>query len=491
MKERFIIKRNDICPCGSGKKYKYCCEGKVNWNQIIKEKKDRTPYLSIRGRNLLFINKIAEALQLDSVTPSTSPQELKAAFTPEAVKRIHEALIDIWPLKTDIQSVLKGASTDVSGLYVGESQPENILKSLVRHSIYANKMIVVDPFVYPYSVRDEYNPVLMPEQYRMQTLRNVIFWFSLVPWIEAGIVEIIRTPDDFDRKLKWDSLKRQQKKFEENKKLRKALEESTSKFVDSKQMEEEMYRQLILPAPNEYLEKLFQDLDLGKEGLTFEEFIASIEKKREEDPYFLETVKPGKNISQLLIFSSGASYDIAKLTANLTGSYLVTDIYSRWKEIEVDRESQNAESREWSPFAKAFQSLKLKFLNNLDLEHALILRKEKRLEHLRVFLRKVWKSACTVEPISEINANLLADELKDEIKKAEVEWKKIDRKLLDWFGNEVKAGLIVAGPMIVSGYGSFLAAALALGGMIKLGATQSERKSFQDKFPAAFFMKLK
>jgi len=491
MKERFKIKRNDICPCGSGKKYKYCCEGKVDWNQIIEEKKDRTPYLSIRGRNMLFIDKIAEALQLDSVTPSTSPQELKAAYTPEAVKRIHEALIDIWPLNMDIQSVLQGASTDVSGLYVGEYRPENILKGLVRHSIYANKMVVVDPFVYPYSVRDEYNPVLMPEQYRMQTLRNVNFWFLLAPWIEAGILEIIRTPDDFDRKLKWDSLKRQHKKFEENKKLRKALEESTSKFVDSKQMEEEMYRQLILPAPNEYLEKLFQDLDLGKEGLTFEEFIASIEKKREEDPYFLETVKPGKNISQLLIFSSGASYDIAKLTANLTGSYLVTDIYSRWKEIEVDRESQNAESREWSPFAKAFQSLKLKFLNNLDLEHALILRKEKRLEHLRVFLRKVWKSACTVEPISEINANLLADELKDEIKKAEVEWKKIDRKLLDWVGKELKVGLIAAGPMIASGYCSFLAAALAIGGIIKLGVTQLERKSFQDKFPAAFFMKLK
>jgi len=491
MKEKFKIKRNDICPCGSGKKYKNCCEGKVDWNQIIKEKKDRTPYLSIRGRNMLFIDKIAEALQLDSVTPSTSPQELKAAYTPEAVKRIHEALIDIWPLNMDIQSVLQGASTGVSGLYVGENRPENILKGLVRHSIYANKMIVVDPFVYPYSVRDEYNPVLMPEQYRNQTLRNVNFWFFLAPWIEAGIVEIIRTPDDFDRKLKWDSLKRQQKKFEENEELRKVLEESTSKYVNSKQMEEEIFRQLILPAPNEYLKKVFKDLDLGKEGLTFEEFIASIEKKREKDPDFLETIKPGKYISQLLMFSSGASYDIAKLTANLTGSYLVTDIYSRWKEIEIDRESQNVESREWAPLAKAFQNLEFKYLNNLNLEHALILRKEKRLEHLRVFLRKVWKSACTAEPFSEINANLLADELKDEIKKAEVEWKKIDRKLLDWVGIEATAGLMAAGPMIASGYCSFLAAALALGGIIKLGVTQLERKSFQDKIPAAFFMKLK
>ena len=114
MKKRYNIKRNDLCPCGSGKKYKYCCEGKVDWNQIIKEGKDRTPYFSIRGRNLLFINKIAEALQLDSVTPSTSKQELKAAFTPEAVKKIHEALIDVWPINTDIQSVLQKARSGVS-----------------------------------------------------------------------------------------------------------------------------------------------------------------------------------------------------------------------------------------------------------------------------------------------------------------------------------------------------------------------------------------
>jgi len=491
MKESNKIKRNDLCPCGSGKKYKYCCEGKVDWNQIIKEGKDRTPYFSIRGRNLLFINKIAEALHIDSITPSTSSQKLKAAVTSKAVRKIHEALIDIWPLNLDIKSVLQSASTDVSGLYVGEYRRENIIKGLVRHSIYANKMIVIDPFVYPYSVRDEYNPVLMPEQYCMQTLRNVNFWFLLTPWIEEGIVEIIRTPDDFDRKLKWDSLKRQHKKFEENEELRKVLEESTSKYVNSKQMEEEIFRQYILSAPDEYLKKVFKELDLGKEGLTFEKFSIYIEKKREEDPDFLEIFKPGGNISQLSMQSSGASYDIAKLTANLTGSYLITDIFSKWKEIEIDRKNQNAESREWAPFAKAFQKLELKYLNNLKLEHALILRKEKRLESLRVFLRKVWKSACGAEPFSRINAKNLADELVSEISNAEAEWKQIDIDLLKWFGAELSAELLAAGPLIASGYGSFLAAAITVSGALTLGSTQLKRKSFQDKFPAAFFMKLK
>ncbi|MBU4350313.1 SEC-C domain-containing protein [bacterium] len=485
MKERYNIKRNDLCPCESGKKYKYCCEGKVDWNQIIKEGKDRTPYFSIRGRNLLFINKIAEALQLDSVIPS-SLQELRAAFTPEAVKKIHEALIDIWPPNTDIHSVLQGARSDVSGLYVGDYRREYIFKGLIRHSIYANKIIVVDPFVYPYSVREKYNPILAPEQYRKETLKNVNFWFLLAPWIDAGIVEIIRTPNDFDRRLNWNSLKKQYKKFEENEELRKILEKSVSE-LSTRQREKEIFKQLILPAPNEYLKKVFKDADLGKHGLTLEEFIAFIEEERGKDPDFLETFKPGKNTRQLISFSSGASYDIAKLTANLTGSYLVTDIYSRWKEIEIDRESQNIESREWSPLAKAFQNLEFKYLNNLNLEHALILRKEKRLEHLRVFLRKVWKSACTAESFSEINAKNLADELVSEIRRAEVEWKQIDLDLLKWLGAE----LLAVGEQIVSGSGYFFPAAFAIAGAIEIGVTQLKRKSFQDKFPAAFFMKLK
>lgn len=45
------------------------------------------------------------------------------------------------------------------------------------------------------------SPILNPEQYRVQTLRNVNLWFTLAPWIEAGLVEVIRTPADFNPKL--------------------------------------------------------------------------------------------------------------------------------------------------------------------------------------------------------------------------------------------------------------------------------------------------
>lgn len=487
MEEKINIQRNTLCPRGSGKKYKQCCLDKIDWNQIFKNKKDPTPYLSIRGRNIFFINKIFEALQLDSaIEPKLLMKKYKTAFTNNTVKKIHEAIMEVWPLDTNIDNVLSKTRDDVSGLYIGDYDNKYIFNGIVRHSIYSNKILVVDPFVYPHSMKDEYNPILEPDQYREQTLKNVNFWFSLMPWIDAGIVEIIRTPADFDRKLNWESIQRQQNKFKENNELQKASRESTRE-LSVRHKKDMAFHDFILTAPNEILEKNFQRFGYEKCGLTSKEFIEHIEKMREEDPNFLEPLAPGKKSGQLLIFSTGANYEIAKITSNLTGSYLVTDIYSRWKEIEIDRQNHNAENKEWAPFAKAFQNVQLKYLNNISLQHALILRKEKRLESLRIFLRKVWKSARSEDLFSENNAKFLAEELTDEIKKADHEWKQIDRDLLKWFATDV---ILSTGAFITQGYGEFLAAATGIASLIKLAVTHKERDSFQNKFPAAFFMKI-
>src|SRR5262249_1945077 len=144
----------------------------------------------------------------------------------DAVRKIHEALVDLWPPNIDIDEVLKRASSDVSGLYIGDYEAEYMSRAIVRHSIYANKILLIDPFVYPPSVREEFNPIVNPAQYRAQTLRNVNLWLDLYPWIENGIVGLIRPPADFDPRLNWELMDTQIKKFEESTELKKAQEES-------------------------------------------------------------------------------------------------------------------------------------------------------------------------------------------------------------------------------------------------------------------------
>ena len=482
------VGRNDPCPCGTGRKYKNCCEGNLNWEALLRSGADWREHVSIRGRNLHFMNKVFEALNLDTEHPDL--RKYKEAFTPEAVRRIHEAVMDAWPPYLDIGSTLKKAAVEVSGLYVGDYGPEYLLRGLVRQSTYSDKMLVVDPFVYPSSVRDEFNPILNPQAFRAQTLKNVNLWLSLFPWIKDGLVEVIRTPADFNRRLNWESMKRQEEKFEKNPELREAIRKTTDEMKE-RHIEAMKLETFVLSAPDDYLERLVKRLGLESEGFTAKDFLAHVQRQRDQNPNVLGAMGWGEEDAQYHVLTSGASYDIAVMTAGLTKSYLVTDLYSKWKEIELDRMDANIETRTWSPFAKALHNAPLRYLNNLRMEHALLLRQEGRLESLRSFFRTVWAKASSGDSYSEANAQTLADQLSDEIAKAEVEWSKIDQDLVKWVGKEFAAGVLAAGPLIASGNGLFVAAAAAIAGGTNLAVAAHQRMTFQNRYPAAFFMRVK
>ena len=148
---------NAQCPCLSGKKYKHCCRGKIDWEQIYRSNRSGRDLMSVRGRNLLFVEAIHDALQLDTETGPASLAKYKKAFTAEAVRKIYQAVCDLWPPHTDIQSLLERAGADVCGLYIGDYDHEYVKAALVRHSVYANKILLVDPFQHPYILSPEYN----------------------------------------------------------------------------------------------------------------------------------------------------------------------------------------------------------------------------------------------------------------------------------------------------------------------------------------------
>jgi hypothetical protein len=86
------FKPNAPCPCGSGKKYKKCCKGHLDWDQLFRDGDDPHKYASIRGRNTLFFQKLIEILELDQ---RRDIKEYKAAFTDKAVRDIHEGILEI------------------------------------------------------------------------------------------------------------------------------------------------------------------------------------------------------------------------------------------------------------------------------------------------------------------------------------------------------------------------------------------------------------
>ncbi|MFC1491415.1 DUF4238 domain-containing protein [Nitrospinota bacterium] len=475
------IGRNENCPCRSGRKYKQCCLGKVDWPHLLsKDGGEWMRYLSVRGRNMLFVNNALEILQSD--TPPKSLPEYKAAFTPQAVKEISEVIVDLWPFDTDITSVLQSSNPGISGLYVGDYSLERLARAVVQHSLYADKILLIDPFIYPYSVRKEYNPILHPEKYCTQTLLNMNIWLTFAPWVEKGVVEFIRSPANFDPELNWKLLQFQKEKFENIQELKSTLKASVKQMADEFK-ESEGFRYTILMQPDSYLRKEFQKLKMGDKDQE-EEFIQYIRGRRESDPNYLEpTEEVMRGGGELHMRSSGVGYEEAKIISNITGSYLMTDLPIRWKEIELDRTGSSS-LNEWSPLSKSFQDLDLKFLNNVEMDHALKLRDQGRLDSFRSFMRKVWKLACSGMPYGEKNVQLLADELERRVREAEGEWKQIERDLMEWVGAEVEQ-------MISPGNASFFAAGFVVAGATSLVTSKMRKIGLADKYPAAFSVNLK
>src|SRR5207249_3404621 len=138
-------------------------------------------------KNRLFMNLVLDALQIDNES-RVDLVDFKQAFTPAAVKKIYEAVLFVWPDGEDLKRVLKEEAALTSGLYIGLYEPELVRRGVTRHSLYADRILLVDPLVYPARVRDEFNPLLHPEEHRTTTVRWISLWVQLLPWINEGII---------------------------------------------------------------------------------------------------------------------------------------------------------------------------------------------------------------------------------------------------------------------------------------------------------------
>ncbi len=148
--------RNSKCPCGSSLKFKNCCWGKVPWvKQLEAGDAVDVRWLALRGKNLMFTAAIADALQLDTTDKNLEFSDYKRAFTPQAIRKIYEASATLWPDTDDLNRVLRAEAATTTGLYVGRYRPEIVLQGVTRHTLYCDKILLVDPFTDPRRVRPE------------------------------------------------------------------------------------------------------------------------------------------------------------------------------------------------------------------------------------------------------------------------------------------------------------------------------------------------
>lgn len=421
---------------------------------------------------------IAEALRLDSIGSQVKSfpefvKLVKSAVTPEAVRKIHLTVAEIWPDKRDLERCLAEEKSRHSGLYIGTYLFDVTANLLNRHALYDSTIILIDPFHDFRNIATAYNPIEKPEEHITTTFHYSLLWLQLLPWIEAGIVRIIRDPGDIDHQLRKITWEISRTRSESTEVLKAALKNQNR----PEELEDFFRDQYSLSHPDEFWIKQMKDIDVSEDELR-----GYLKKKREESLYFVDH----GNKSQLLYWSSGVNYEMGKYICEKTDSHIITDFDYRWKEIEYDRKANGEHVNAWTPFSKAFQNAELHYLNGISLDDLLKLRLDGHLEDMRGFLRRVWNASAAGDEFDTNNEESLAAELRDHINTAKHEWSKIDTKLATWFGGESVLGTAIG---VTAGTANWLpAVSIAAAGMINLAVAASERKSFIPRYPAAFFI---
>mgnify|MGYP001143198893 CR=1 FL=1 len=465
------IGRNSPCPCGRGEKYKRCCEPK---GEKFDERNDDEwiRKLSVRGKNMLFTEIIADALQLDSwhMQPNSFQEFiklLKRSVTADAVKKIHLAIPKIWPDSEDLDRCLAEESNNNSGLFIGSYLFDSTVSFLNRHALYDQSFILVDPFHDPRVIAPEYNPVDNPAEHITTTFHYILVWLQLIPWIEQGIVKIIRDPGDFNYSLRKETWSASQE--------RGNIPELRSELEKSEKPDEmhDFFQDQLLASPDEYVIK-----DLKSDDFTEDQIKKFLKKRREESLYFVNS----KEKSQILAWSTGTNYEMGKYICEKTNSHIITDLSYRWKEMEYDRRVNNIELSSWSPFAKAFSNVDMRHLQGLTFDDLLKLRNDGYLDDMR----RTWNSSSSGNDFDLNRVEDLSAEFTHHIREAEMEWNKIDSGLVKWFGSESILGATIG---VGLGTASWLpAAAVAAAGAVNLVQSRNQRKNFINRYPAGFLI---
>jgi hypothetical protein len=442
-------------------------------------RKPRIEGVSLRERNKILLRAIADIFNLRK---AKNLDELKSKISEEQIKHLYGVIAGLWPLDTNLADLLPPEGTTLRALYMGDVVPVQLVRNVCRFSLYADEILIVDPFHHPLTMREEYSPLINPGQWKMDTLKLIAFAMFLGPWIEAALVTLIPDPGNFDyglRKATWELAIARSKEAPLTKEDLDELEPAAK---------QDFFR-TVLMMPEQYLSRMVREAVPGISDEDVRETLQHLKAMRRADPLALD-----QNIEdvggQMTVARTGANLEMGMYLAHMTGAFPYTNLRSRWRELLSVSKELPEDAQVWSPLTHAFQQLDFKFLDQVDPNFAYSLRGDGRLESFRAYLRRLWKEVGGEPDVNKAQglARDFGDELTGEYQKAVADWDEIDRSLIKQFGTTVVGGVSA----IVTGALNFQIplAGVAMAGVLELLNSRLRRLAFRKKVPMSVFIDL-
>lgn len=349
------LQRNDPCGCGSGKKFKKCCEGKSQENRPSWKAR------SIRERNLILYNAVYDILGLDK---GKDWNDVRKEFSNEHVKKIHEVYGLLWNRETDLLSLLPKPDNSLRAIYSGQIDPRTVPYVALACVPYFDEVLIQHPFINPNGVKPQFSPTHVPDEHRYQTLKNICLFLCLEPFVRQGIVNFFPDPCVFDGNLQrqmFDMASSRRGKSEINKKEENRF---TALFKDD-------FLRGLKSLPSESLRYQIRKAMPELTADEVEAQIEYIEKERQKDPFILLEGASTGNSSQFMFSHLAPNYEMSLYLAQVTGSIIITDSETRWEELNANKMAGEPSHNKFiSGIVEAFSGLEIPL--NSDLEYNFI-----------------------------------------------------------------------------------------------------------------------
>ncbi|WP_229007336.1 DUF4238 domain-containing protein [Methylophilus sp. Leaf408] len=310
-------KLQDICGCGSGRRFESCCHG------LAPDIRPSWDVYSIRERNLMLCNALTQILGIDD---GKNWEEVRREINADQVRKIHELISLLWPADTDLTELLPRAQKSVlRAVYQGAPDARTVTLTIISWLAYFDEIIITFPFINPHLTKNPaFNPLKVPTEYKDQTLRNTYLMFVLQPYIELGLVHVIPDFGDFNSEFGLTVMKMVEARTKQWK-----VTESDVAFHKKIMYIDHFNDQIRLPieALKKYIKKIMPEIPQDM----LEEVAQRFKKDAIADPIApLQEIGPKNGQFRIL---KGFNLETSLFLAMLTGSVLFTDQSNHKKQL--------------------------------------------------------------------------------------------------------------------------------------------------------------
>lgn len=336
------LSRNDLCGCGSGRKYKNCCRS------VPQKLRTTWRVASIRERQLMFCNCIRDVLGLNS---GKTWLDVRRELSDDQIRIIYGVYSELWPRETDIYSLLPKSDGKFRGLYTGPLDVRTIGITALPMASMFDEFLIETPVTNPNNVRPEFSSIENPARYKYQALKDFMFMLQLEPYISLGLVNLIPDPSEFDMPL----MRAMMEMARERGNRQEILNEQDRRLHFRMSTEDLLNSTAMMPKETR-VQLLISEFGLDEDAAT--QTIDTLEREAEASPLVILQKVELRNGGQFLQFRMGPNYEMALLIAQVTGSVLVTDSGSRWQELmAAQHRSQGIVIYPWNDVHTQFNAL--------------------------------------------------------------------------------------------------------------------------------------